>query len=64
MSIEAEAIYGAGLLNCAGLYSSSGDHSFFLIYYSRLHQFLILGIMGLMHVLVIDNRVADMVRIY
>ena len=62
-SIKAEAIYDAGLLNCARLYASSGDHSFFN-YYSRLHQLLILGIINQMHALVIDNRVGDMVRIY
>ena len=62
-SIKAEAIYDAGLLNCARLYSSSGDHSFF-IFYSRLHQLLILGIISQMRALVIDNRVGNMVRIY
>ena len=62
-SIKAEAIYDAGLLNCARLYSSSGDHSF-SIYYSRLHPLLILGIISQMRALVIDNRVGDMVRIY
>ena len=63
-SVKAKTVYNAGLLNCARLYSSFGDHRFYFIYYWRLHQLLILGIPSLMNPLVIKNDVGEMVRIY
>ena len=32
-SVKAKTVYNTGLLNCARLYSSFGDHRFYFIYY-------------------------------